>query len=821
MPEIDTSSFDPSFLSAPLTEPTAVAISVDVKGKGKARDLDLSPTPGSFTPFDASATVIGGTTRADHNYDPPRTPITVMSPSTTSPSTKNQYQDGSVDTFGTGALRVMNASCVHSRGQGSSMTSAAQFSTGTIRQAPLNCGVGKNQSGIDYFTAKRPSLGTDVDVMAGPATSPPPASVYSHSNPRYPTLHSSATTSISPHPHFWNSAAFSPSPTSYSSRTPRSRADGFLGDMSKNSPLMMTGLDSVGVVGGVHKHDVRSGNFGEQVFTMPQLYKRLSRSQVDLHTIETKERKRLMEAEVRVEEELELARFRERERLSLEHKEDITKESILVKGGSSYDKIQEDDGDDSEVVGKSDQIPPAVPAKATMDHSPVIATATAANAHDGAPSAFSSTSNSTTSAATKRQNRNRLSTASHYLRRRRSMPVYDESSEPPPYPSFAPHPSSQYKIMPREDEGFECLPSYTNPIYLKAIMPRKMEFSSFGVQARDRKWRRVMCVLDGTVLRVYKCPPGYAGVGVLGEWWERQVGAGDVSSQPSHSGTVSKIQIETRESRRLAEERRDFERQVQRIMKDIGDGRESGETDDVFVPPSAMSVEGDSTRSRTGSNVSLQQNPMMSTSSSSKSRFAQFLKPGPWHHTRSKSERVNTRNVPDQLPRPSLNITNGSGTTTPRSTAAARSPSPYESTRSHTAMSNSSLNLSASNSSVTGRETPSSSIHGHQHRQGQQGHKLQRQFLYSNREISFIPDPEPEDLLKEYTLQNAESGIGNDYLKRKNVIRLRMDGEQFLLQARDVTGVVEWIEVRYLSSLFLAEELTGTCRHCRLRRTFR
>jgi len=536
------------------------------------------------------------------------------------------------------------------------------------------------------------------------------------------------------------------------------------------------------------------------------------------------ERKRLMEAEMRAEEELQLAKIRERERSSLEH-EDIVKEAIFVKEGSSYDKVQEDDGDDNEVVGKSDQIPPAVPAKAKMDHSPVIAAATTAitaNAHDNSPSAFSSTSNSTTLAATKRQNRNRLSTASHYLRRRRSMPVYDESSEPPPYPSFAPHPSSQYKIMPREDEGRECLPSYTNPIYLKAIMPRKMEFSSFGVQARDRKWRRVMCVLDGTILRVYKCPPGYAGVGVLGEWWERQVGAGDVSSQPSHSGVVSKIQIETRESRRLAEERRDFERQVQRIMKDVSDGRESGETDNVFVPPSTMSVEGDSTRSRTGSNVSLQQNPMISTSSSSKLKFAQFLKPGPWYHTRSKSERVGTRNVSDQSPpRPSLNITNRNGTTTPRSIAAARSPSPYESTRSHTAMSNSSLNLSASNSSVTGRETPSSSIYGHQHRQGQQGHKLQRQFLYSNREISFIPDPDPEDLLKEYTLQNAESGIGNDYLKRKNVIRLRLEGEQFLLQARDVTGVVEWIEVRYLLSLFPAEGLTGTCRHYRLRRTFR
>jgi hypothetical protein len=44
-------------------------------------------------------------------------------------------------------------------------------------------------------------------------------------------------------------------------------------------------------------------------------------------------------------------------------------------------------------------------------------------------------------------------------------------------------------------------------------------------------------------------------------------------------------------------------------------------------------------------------------------------------------------------------------------------------------------------------------------------------------------------------MQHAESGLGNDYLKRKNVIRVRAEGEQFLLQAKDVADVVAWIEV--------------------------
>lgn len=49
-------------------------------------------------------------------------------------------------------------------------------------------------------------------------------------------------------------------------------------------------------------------------------------------------------------------------------------------------------------------------------------------------------------------------------------------------------------------------------------------------------------------------------------------------------------------------------------------------------------------------------------------------------------------------------------------------------------------------------------------------------------------------MIRAYTLQHAESGLGNDYLKRKNVIRVRLEGEQFLLQAADVPSVVEWIE---------------------------
>jgi len=48
--------------------------------------------------------------------------------------------------------------------------------------------------------------------------------------------------------------------------------------------------------------------------------------------------------------------------------------------------------------------------------------------------------------------------------------------------------------------------------------------------------------------------------------------------------------------------------------------------------------------------------------------------------------------------------------------------------------------------------------------------------------------------LHAYALHGAESGLGSDYLKRRNVIRVRMEGQQFLLQARDIPSVVDWIE---------------------------
>lgn len=57
-------------------------------------------------------------------------------------------------------------------------------------------------------------------------------------------------------------------------------------------------------------------------------------------------------------------------------------------------------------------------------------------------------------------------------------------------------------------------------------------------------------------------------------------------------------------------------------------------------------------------------------------------------------------------------------------------------------------------------------------------------------------------LVRQYTLQNAESGLAADYVKRKNVVRVRSEGEQFLLQTDGAREVVDWIEV----SLYVSED---------------
>ncbi|KAK4047729.1 hypothetical protein OIV83_005237 [Microbotryomycetes sp. JL201] len=90
----------------------------------------------------------------------------------------------------------------------------------------------------------------------------------------------------------------------------------------------------------------------------------------------------------------------------------------------------------------------------------------------------------------------------HPLERRRSM--YELPTNPPAYHAVYSRSGQRQLVYPREEEGQEPLPDYTCAIHFEGYLPRKMEFTSPGTQARDRSWRRVYMVLHGTSIKFYK-----------------------------------------------------------------------------------------------------------------------------------------------------------------------------------------------------------------------------------------------------------------------------------------------------------------------------
>lgn len=72
---------------------------------------------------------------------------------------------------------------------------------------------------------------------------------------------------------------------------------------------------------------------------------------------------------------------------------------------------------------------------------------------------------------------------------------------------------------------------------------------------------------------------------------------------------------------------------------------------------------------------------------------------------------------------------------------------------------------------------------------------------------------------REYTLQYAEAGIASDYVKRKYVLRVRAEGEQFLMQCSSDEERDAWVEsIQAGSSIALALEERNMPKHITLPR---
>jgi hypothetical protein len=280
--------------------------------------------------------------------------------------------------------------------------------------------------------------------------------------------------------------------------------------------------------------------------------------------------------------------------------------------------------------------------------------------------------------------------------RRQSMPSI---AIPPPYSvpqRKFPSPSNA-RVKPRDEEGHEQLPGYSNEILLIAQITRKMVYTQPGVMSKDRKRKHVWCVLEGTKLGVY-------GMRGMKSAWEGVVGAEDM--------TVDRLDKEAKAKAK------DTKQQQQQLGKERKVAEENRSTmEEMRSPLSRQSLE-----------------PSPSTSS-------------PLLLSRSGSP---------PLPRyPSSGNTLRSG--------GGGGGEDAQNQQTHTLSIRTRLHRSGSASSSTKSE--------------QDGTEASR-------------------LAREYTLQNVESRLASDYTKRRNVIRVRMEGEQFLLQVKDVDDVVAWIEMR-------------------------
>lgn len=256
--------------------------------------------------------------------------------------------------------------------------------------------------------------------------------------------------------------------------------------------------------------------------------------------------------------------------------------------------------------------------------------------------------------------------------RRRSM--IELRVEPPPYTVIHRRPEGPQVIYPREEEGQEKLPLYNCSVHIEGYLPRKMEFSAPGVQAKDRSWKRQYIVLHGTCLRVYKTD-AIAGLASQGAW---------------------------------------------------------GNMKGVHVHLEPMNEDGPGSTSSTVPG----QSPFLTQPNQSRS-----------HH-------------------PSPNANSGSS-----------SPSSHEKGASH-----SGPELAAA------KEVLTSVAHApHPNRPGHSAAVSAEAKTHHG-------------LVRNYTLQSAESGLAADYLKRRHVVRVRAEGEQFLLHTRSDRHVVDWIEALQAST---------------------
>ncbi|PVF97434.1 hypothetical protein CPB86DRAFT_815578 [Serendipita vermifera] len=329
------------------------------------------------------------------------------------------------------------------------------------------------------------------------------------------------------------------------------------------------------------------------------------------------------------------------------------------------------------------------------------------------------------------------------IRRVSSVPLL-QSADMPQLSGHSEQLPPYHTIPRREEEGKEDLPPYSNDIILAGLLPRKMEFDKPGVQARDRSWRKVWCVLHGTMFRIYKVGTFETKFGALA--------AAPVAGQlpvTSASSVLSGGRVRSG-TQTLGASR-------------LGPGNTNPT---ASRPGTAQSTTTKDTNSKTPIDANL--GPTTLTKNQQVSSPGLLAPPG----TASSASSMYSGN-----PRNS-----GSSYASPRSSFTQSRPSTPLRSAGTPGHGHSQSIASIASGKIKGREIAQDPGHG------PEGGSLM------DNGGTRIYNPAASALLHQYTLQNAESGLATDYIKRRNVIRIRMEGEQFLLQMPTVEDVVDWIE---------------------------
>jgi len=485
------------------------------------------------------------------------------------------------------------------------------------------------------------------------------------------------------------------------------------------------------------------------------------------------------------------------------------------------------------------------------------------------------------------------------LRRCGSLP--DMGKSPPTYDEARPVVVSQQQI----DEGPEHLPVYSCGIHIEGTLNRKMELIRPGVQARDRGWRKLYFILNGTTLKVYKSDPRkvpvkgaephpYAnsvnGSGLPPPVTKGKAGGNFPSprgistrrfNNPSHSssvaspstifasvkhqqppGDVPRVETEgdvdllaphvhfppearTCENWRRAREAEAHGQLVHEQSRQLALQRQAEEehgrrsvTDNAHSGPnrSAPNENGQQHQyhlqaphgpsasmpdvAGLSSAAMVHQSTMMSTASSSGQSHTSSGGVSRFFRRRRSMSRVGTSSSAASVNRAG---TSAAMYPTSTSSSAYRSRSSFSSMPPSSAAEGTSGVSNHDQGASSMAHTLASTDEGESEKVLPDSISLSRIAVAArpsaisavassssssptcpSQNQNHIPSifskafQSSNVLLRKYTLQYAESGLGSDYLKRRNVMRVRAEGEQFLLQTDSVMSVVNWIEVRTL-----------------------